>query len=67
MSWLKPEFGCIYARERGKDVRIVALGPFNAVGQTDEGKFMLFGLDGVGVGCTGNLTVKKSHFNTTDQ
>lgn len=66
MPWLVPEFGCIYSRERGEDVRIVAVGPFNAVGQTDKGKFMLFGLDGVGVGCTANLTVKISHFETSE-
>lgn len=55
LSYPTPKVGRRYARQSGKPVTIVAVGPFNAVGKTEGGKYLLFGLDGHGVGATGNL------------
>ena len=67
MSRPKPKIGSQYARESGQPVTIVAVGPFNAVGKTNGGKYLLFGLDGHGVGATGNLTEELTTRPTTPE
>lgn len=61
---IRPELGGHYEREFGEPVQITAVGPFNAVGKTSDGKFLLFGLDGRGIGATGNLIVKTAHIKS---
>ncbi|EFO31363.1 hypothetical protein TRICHSKD4_3380 [Roseibium sp. TrichSKD4] len=55
---VKPEAGNYYRRESGPDVKIILVGRHNAVAETASGQYLLFALNGRGVGATGNLIEK---------